>query len=58
MLPGGRRVVAFRGRILALGRGNLQMLGMAADKCINMYTLACFSQFRVHNSYSLEETDN
>ena len=47
MLPGGRTVVAFRGRILALGRGNLQMSwykcpgvpqgqppGMAADKCI------------------------
>ena len=45
--PGGRTVVAFRGRILVLGRGNLQMSwyecpgvprdqppGMAADKCI------------------------
>ena len=48
MLPGGRTVVAFRRRILALGRGNLQMSwykcpgiprdqspGMAADKCIS-----------------------
>ena len=47
MLPGGGTVMAFWGRILALGRWNLQMswckcpgvpqgqpLGMAADKCI------------------------
>ena len=47
MLPGGGTVVAFCGRILALGRWNLQMSwckclgvprgqfpGMAADKCI------------------------
>ena len=45
--PGGGTMVAFRGRILALGRWNLQMSwckcpgaprgqppGMAADKCI------------------------
>ena len=47
MLPGGETMVAFCGRILALGRWNLQMSwrkcpgvprgqppGMAADKCI------------------------
>jgi len=49
MLPGGGTAVAFCGRILALGRGNLQMSwckcpgvprgqppGMAADKCIRV----------------------
>ena len=53
MLPGGGTVVAFCGKILALGRWNLQMSwckcpgvprgqppGMAADKCITLCTSA------------------
>ena len=53
--PGGRTVVAFHGRILALGRGNLQMSwyecpgvprgqspGMTTDKCITSGTEKLF----------------
>ena len=52
MLPGGGTEVAFCGRILALGKWNLQMSwykcpgvprghppGMAADKCITSFGL-------------------
>ena len=62
MLPGGGTVVAFWGRILALGRWKLQMswckcsgvprgqpLGMAADKCITISTVCFYTGAKLAN---------